>query len=130
MNPTNESGDIPEVLPTQDVHPHVKRHCPVCGGEDFVKFSAIDLRDLVGEEGVEPLAHLLAKRQRAHQWGSARVYFGYSFIDRKTGKEVEGHVADPFLRLCLSCGFMAWHLNRADLERIRELRDRLQDELD
>jgi len=134
MSHTNDPGDVAEVLPSGDAAPHIKRHCPVCGGEDFIKFSAAPVKDLVGEDGVAPLAHLRAYRERKASanslWRTPEVYFGYSFIDTKTGKEIEGDVANPFLRLCLSCGFMAWHLNRADRDRIREQRDRLMNDLD
>jgi hypothetical protein len=131
MSDTSDPGD-PDALPSEDSPPHGKRHCPVCGGADLIKCSAVRIKDLGDDQGVVPVAHLLTVPSRGVKVfaGSPIVYFAYGFIDTKTGEELKGHRADPFVRLCLSCGFMAWHLNRADRERIREERDRLMKDRD
>jgi hypothetical protein len=99
----------------------------MCGGTDLITFSGVRIKDLGGDQGVVPVAHLLTIPSRGVKVfrGSPIIYFAYSFVDTNTGEELTGQRADPFLRLCLSCGFMAWHLNRADRERIRQERDRL-----
>jgi hypothetical protein len=133
MSDTSDRGDIPDVLPSEDSPPHVKPHCPACGGADLIKFSAVRIKDLGGDQGVVPVAHLLGTipiRGVKVYKVSPIVYFAYSFVDTNTGEELRGQRADPFLRLCLSCGFMSWHLNRADRERIREERDRLMKDRD
>ena len=131
MSDTNNPADVPEALSGNDPPPHAKRHCPVCGSEELLKFSGkLDDREVEGSHGVALLASLFTQVHGVHVYGSKVIQFGYSFIDMKTGKDVETNTTDPFLRVCLSCGYLMWHLTSADRDRIRDLRDELMNNRD
>jgi hypothetical protein len=123
MSDPNERLDISDALPVQEGAPPRKRRCPACGGEDLLKLSCNGDRGL----GYHMYGDSPVKRDLIERYNQWQVKF--DLIDLETGKRLGYDILQPNLGVCLSCGFMAWYVARDEREWLREIRDRVREDM-
>ena len=118
MNDPNQRTDSSNALPAPEPAPPPKRRCPSCGGEDVMKLFCRRRQTRDFEYGGLGLGYDLS--------GYGGDWVGFELMDLETGQRLGGNkFLHPNLRVCLSCGFMAWYVARDARDWLRDERDRV-----